>query len=436
MIDLSRLLLSGKPIQVLVPVQPAANPGADEGGDPLSGYRFELGYLGLSHREALVHQSSAARAEHLMKGFLAGLEGARSALHVVSSALTACGKTPGLGAWLHAGAALEGRAHAFFHYDPRFGSTWARRFDFDGNPQPEADWPVYALPCSTAAGQVESVSLAFTFADFALLEPRYREHFRMAPTELGESGLVAMDDYLALPWDRAAECVPFIWAADARGHLHRLLVSGPLTAACRDRLQYWRTLQELSGVRNEYVGEAVAHEREQAEARLAAEIATLQSEHAAELEKVRAGAAGEAMQRLAETLLGTDVSTLAVAAAPGAPRPAAAAQAAAAPAAEAPEEAVEAPAVVVPEEEEEGPEEAWIDSVLCTTCNDCININAQLFVYNANKQALIGDVRAGTYAQMVQAAEKCPARCIHPGKPLDPNEPNLDQLIARAKPFN
>jgi hypothetical protein len=34
------------------------------------------------------------------------------------------------------------------------------------------------------------------------------------------------------------------------------------------------------------------------------------------------------------------------------------------------------------------------------------------------------------------AAEKCPARCIHPGKPLNPDEPNLDELIERAKPFN
>jgi ferredoxin len=435
MADLSRLLLSGRPVQVVVPVQPATNPGVGETADPLSGYRFELGYLGLGYREALVNQSSAARAEHLVKGFLAGLEGTRPGLHVVSSALTAGGDTPRLGAWLHAGAALEGRAHAFFHYDPRVGSTWARRFDFDGNPQPEADWPVYALPCRTAADQAESLFLGFTFADFALLEPRYRDHFRTAPAELGEKSLVVMDGYLALPRDRAAECVPFVWATDAGGNLHRLLVSDSLTAACRDRLQYWRTLQELAGVRNAYVGEAVAHEHELAEARLAEEIAALESKHAAELDKVRAEAAGEAMQRLAETLLGTDVSALAVAAPPSAPR--AAAARAAAPAAAAPEEAVvEAPPAPGEEEEEEGAEEAWIDSVLCTTCNDCTDINPQLFVYNANKQAVIGDIRAGTYAQLVQAAEKCPSKCIHPGKPLDPNEPNLDQLVARAKPFN
>jgi len=49
---------------------------------------------------------------------------------------------------------------------------------------------------------------------------------------------------------------------------------------------------------------------------------------------------------------------------------------------------------------------------------------------------VIGDASAGTFAQLVQAAEKCPAKCIHPGKPLNPDEPNLDELIKRAKPFN
>ena len=42
----------------------------------------------------------------------------------------------------------------------------------------------------------------------------------------------------------------------------------------------------------------------------------------------------------------------------------------------------------------------------------------------------------GQAADLVTAAETCPARCIHPGKPLDPNEPGLEELIARAEPFN
>jgi ferredoxin len=95
-----------------------------------------------------------------------------------------------------------------------------------------------------------------------------------------------------------------------------------------------------------------------------------------------------------------------------------------------------APAAAEPEEEEVSFDTPWIDSVLCTSCNDCMKINPLVFIYNENKQALIGDAKAGTFEQLVIAAEKCPARCIHPGKPQNPDEPNLDELIERAKPFN
>ena len=81
-------------------------------------------------------------------------------------------------------------------------------------------------------------------------------------------------------------------------------------------------------------------------------------------------------------------------------------------------------------------DEPWIDTPLCTSCNDCLKVNALLFVYNEEKQALLGDPKKGTYAQLVQAAELCPAKCIHPGMPLNPDEPGLDALIQRAAPFN
>ena len=52
------------------------------------------------------------------------------------------------------------------------------------------------------------------------------------------------------------------------------------------------------------------------------------------------------------------------------------------------------------------------------------------------KQALLGDLATASYAQLVEAAELCPARCIHPGKPWNPDEPGLQSLIERAAPFN
>ncbi len=81
-------------------------------------------------------------------------------------------------------------------------------------------------------------------------------------------------------------------------------------------------------------------------------------------------------------------------------------------------------------------DDPWIDSDLCTSCNDCLNINTVLFVYNESKQAVLGDLNSGTYAQLVEGAEICPVHCIHPGKPRNPDEPGLEELIKRAEPFN
>jgi len=98
-------------------------------------------------------------------------------------------------------------------------------------------------------------------------------------------------------------------------------------------------------------------------------------------------------------------------------------------------EAATAVAVAPAEEGEEIAVEAYIESERCTTCNECTNLNAKMFVYNANKQALIKDPKAGTFAQLVQAAEKCPVVIIHPGTPLNPKEKNLAKWLKRAERF-
>jgi hypothetical protein len=77
----------------------------------------------------------------------------------------------------------------------------------------------------------------------------------------------------------------------------------------------------------------------------------------------------------------------------------------------------------------------WIETARCPSCNECQLINDKLFLYNENKQAYLGDLKAGTYRQMVEAAESCQVSIIHPGKPWNPDEPGLEELAARAQPF-
>ncbi len=80
-------------------------------------------------------------------------------------------------------------------------------------------------------------------------------------------------------------------------------------------------------------------------------------------------------------------------------------------------------------------DEPYIETPRCTTCNECTEINNKMFVYDENMQAYIADLNAGTYRELVEAAEVCQVCIIHPGKPRNPNEPNLDELIERAEPF-
>ena len=92
--------------------------------------------------------------------------------------------------------------------------------------------------------------------------------------------------------------------------------------------------------------------------------------------------------------------------------------------------------VAVAEEEETLAMEPYIDSARCTACNECTNINKRMFAYNDKKQAYIKDPRAGSFKELVQAAERCTVRIIHPGTPLNPKEKDLDKWIKRAEPFN
>ena len=428
----SRLLGSRLPVHVVSWVRAYDNPCAQSGEGPFDSYRFELGYFGIGHRQAVVSQASAARHEDLLSGFLCALDCNRTSLHLVNRGTQSRAKKPLLDPWFVASAALESRAHPFVLVNPESGDHAVQRVSFAGNPQPENDWPVEKLEYEDADGNATEMELAFTFADYALLMPTLHEHFRMVPPGLESADLIAVDQYLDAGDDVDDRAIPFVWAIDEQGVLTRLVVSRALVFACRDRLNYWHSLQELAGVRNVYVEDAIDRIVEEQRAAIDAEREQLKKEHEEALESARSEAAGEAMGELVDFLMGADLSGMVAGESTVATMPAPAEP-------EAEDEVVAAePEPVVEEEPEEeiSFDEPWLDTASCTTCDDCMNINKMMFAYNDDKQAYIKDPKAGPYADLVAAAEICPAKCIHPGKPLDPNEPGLEELIARAEPFN
>lgn len=421
---LVRLLTAGRPALVLLETLPGRDPLADGGGHDVGASRLELGQLAMALREPLVQQASTTRPEPLLAFFEVALGTTRPSLHLLIGAPEGAGASP----WFHAEAAVEGRAHPLFRYDPDWGEGLARRFDLGGNPAPEADWSRGPLAATGPAGEARELELAFTFADYALLDPRMAPEFCPVPAGV-ETDLVPVEEWLGLPAVEAQARIPYLWAADGRGGLGRLALSRRLAFACRDRLETWHQLQELAGIHSAYVERAVESARDALRAQHTAELEALRAAHEAELSRVRLEEAGEAMARLAATLVQDGVGLMSL----PTPRPAPGAGTAPAPAAEAP--ATPVPAAPAEEEEAVVLAEPWIDAVLCTSCNDCININPLMFGYNELKQARIADVTKGTFEQLVRAAEKCPSRCIHPGKPQNPAEPGLEALVARAAAF-
>jgi ferredoxin len=78
---------------------------------------------------------------------------------------------------------------------------------------------------------------------------------------------------------------------------------------------------------------------------------------------------------------------------------------------------------------------AWIDSARCSSCDECVKRSPRMFVYDADKRAILRDARAGSYRELVEAAEHCKMAVIHPGEPWDSSEPDLTELRQRAAVF-
>jgi ferredoxin len=338
----------------------------------------------MSLDDVFVLQSAAANLLQLGASVQRGLLYAGPALFSVYAAADG-GALPG---YLQAAAAMQSRAFPAFSYDPGAGPDLASRLSLENNPQPGQDWPVDRLAYADQDLQAVSEDVAFTFADFALCDARYAGHFEPVPRAAWGDGMRPVQDWLAQPARESVLDVPYVLAVDEADLLCRLVVDERLmraTVRCREA---WHRLQELAGIQDARVEKLLAREREAWE---------------------------EAHRREAATASPSAVPAAA------APPPAAAA---------APE-----PAAAVEAEPARNPDEPYIETIRCSTCNECTQINPRMFAYNDNKQAYIADLKAGTYKQLVEAAESCQVSIIHPGKPWDPDEPGMAELLERAKPF-
>ena len=404
---LMEVLSLGLPVKVLMQIDDILEePAVSDGHFAFSARSARLASMAIGLNEVFVLQSSSSNLYQLRDRILKGLQYAGRALFSVFTG--ASGRSAGLPPYLVAAAAMQSRAFPAFTYDPSAGADWASRFRLEDNPQPELDWPVANFAYEDEARQRVAEDVAFTFVEFVACDPRYAKHLAGVPRALWNGSLVPVNESLNDNVNGFPEKVPYLMMVDRNEALHKVIVDDKLVFAAQRCREMWHSLQELGGIRNSYAERALARDKPAWEEQKQREIESVRRE------------ARPAAPLTAPTAGPTSAPAAATAAAP-APALVAAPQAAPQPS---------APAV-----EEPKSDEAYIETPRCTTCNECTLINDRMFAYDDNKQAHIKDVNAGTYRQLVEAAESCQVSIIHPGKPRDPKEPGLDDLLKRAESF-
>jgi hypothetical protein len=351
------------------------------------GWDLQLANLAMSLNSAYVLQAASSNIYLMSEGISEGLKYNGPALFSIFSASSA--DFPNLSPYLVSASAAQSRAFPAFVYNPGAGDDWSARFHVDGNPQAESIWPVDGFYYEDQDLQLVSEELPFTLVDFAASDKRLSGCFVSVPQDKWHENMVPVAEYLRLADEDAREKVPYILMVDDDDVLHRVVVTHNIVATARGYAQLWRNLQELGGINNSHALALLDREKQAWEEAKQREIEEIESKYKQELGQE----AAEGVPAVEEEV----------------------------------EEVVE----------ERGPiEEAFIETARCNSCDECTKKNDRMFAYNEDKKAYFVDIDAGTFKDLVEAAELCKVAIIHPGKPRNPDEPNLEELIKRAEPFN
>jgi pyruvate-ferredoxin/flavodoxin oxidoreductase len=406
--NLSRALASGMPIKVMVlDTQVYSNTG---GQACTSGYigqvadmspygkawkgkeeiRKEVSLIGIAHRTTYVLQGTISNTTHLIEGYIDGLNSRRPALFNIYAV---CPPEHGIGddvAFKQSKLAVESRAYPLVKYDPDGGMTIEDCIDLEGNPAMDDDWPMYSIDYQDDKGEACKLEVPMTFADFAVTEGRFRKQFRMAPPETWNENMVPIHEFIDLDEDDREGKFPFIWGVDSKNRLMRIICAEEIARSCDERRQFWRQLKGIAGELDKVDVNALVNQ-----------------------------AKVDMANRLSSTLLSLAASgnadALAGSISTHVPGNGA------------------APAVAGATIGDYEP--VWVETPECTACDECIEISPGIFAYNEEKKAVIVDPQGGKYKDIVKAAEKCTAGCIHPGSPWNASEKDLEKLVKRAAKF-
>jgi pyruvate-ferredoxin/flavodoxin oxidoreductase len=355
--------------------------------------RKEIGLIGMAHRTTYVMQSTIAYPSHMIEGFIEGLK-ARAA-----GAVQLLQLLPARARHRRRHERHRRRSWRSSRAPTRCSATTrtagAPRRVLRPRRQPgagPADWPTYTLKYRKRASRAKTMEVPLTFADFAITEARFRKHFPHRPPTPGTT-----------TWCR--------WPSSSSSTRRTARASSPTsgrwTASSSSRACWWTGRWSNRARSGAASGPAARARRRRPEDRSRVETARGR------------GAARGVAERLAGRLLelAADGSAAALRRAGG-----------------------EAGSVrgARGRRADDGYMAPWIDTLLCTSCDECIKINepASSSTTGQGKATIREGPEAGPYSDLVKAAEKCTARVIHPGLPRDRNFKDAAKWIARGEKYN
>ncbi len=412
--NLSRAMASGMPIKVLIlDTQVYSNTGGQACtsgfvgqiadmtpyGKAMKGkeeIRKEMGLIGIAHRTSYILQSSPSNTTHLIEGYIDGLNSRCPAMFNIYST---CQPEHGVAddaTYRQSKLVVESRGYPLLKYDPFAGETVEECLDLEGNPALGEDWPSYNLDYQDDTGKESTMKLPVTFADFAATEGRFRKHFRQAPAETWGDEMIPFHDFLDMDEDDREGHYPYIWAVDDNNELIRILCSQEIVLSAEDRRHYWRQLQGLAGELGHVdINSVIEQTKVDMATRLSSTLLSLTSTGSTDLLTQAVSANGNTGSASLGTVASAGNTTAST----------------------------------------DGFEPVWIETPECTTCDECTDIAPNIFAYNSEKLAEVINPTGGKFKDIVRAAEKCTAGCLHPGSPWDMSEKDIDKLIKRAEKY-
>ena len=380
---------------------------------------LELASLAIFRRHSYVFQGSIDLPSYLRDAYQKGLNFPGS---VFWNILLPSGKTDNDQAEYAALiAAIESRLFPRFEYEMSSNRFTGKQIKLLKNPAPNDNLLTYEQKVKLPSG-IESLSLGFTVADFLAMNAKLRDQLEIIPPIYQSTNLLLLHEYLSQSRDTTAGKIPFIWLVDDENSLKQAAVPASWVQKCRSRLDYWNFLQSVSAINRAHLLAEKAEWEKEKNAEMEALKATLHEQY----EKEKSGALQNSIVKMLNTLLkqGDSIEDILTEISK-----------------EEFQEKQASPALDdTPIEKEETvsilSEEAWVESDECTSCKDCVDALPEVFKYNDDKQAYVHNPKGGTFGQIVKLAEKCPARCIHPGIPQNASEPSLEKWVKRAEKYN